>query len=93
MRFYENIRISGIIVQGTADVTRYVTKFKVALANDNTLTQWTDYTDFDGNVVGKIKSYGFQVIGGIRGAEMKQVTCSRFSVNRQNEHKIRSNMS
>ena len=77
MKFDENIRISGVIVQGTADVTRYVTKFKVAIANDNTFTQWTDYTDFDGNVVGKIKCHGFQVMGRIRGAEMRHVLASQ----------------
>jgi len=35
------------------DSPKYVTKYKVGIANDDTFTQWTDYTDLDKNVVSK----------------------------------------
>jgi len=51
VNFRNKFRVSGLWIQGANDADRYVTMFKVAFANDDTFSQWTDYTDFDKVVV------------------------------------------
>lgn len=38
-------------MQGAHDQDFYVTKYKVAIAHDDSFAEWSDYTDIDGNVV------------------------------------------